>query len=73
MESIEDVAIRSLLLERMNQVLKTLSAEEQELICELFYKEQTERETCEKLGIAKTTLHRRKQRTLAKLKTFLEK
>ena len=43
------------------------------LIRELFYEEKTECEVCVDLGMAKTTLHRRKAAVLEKLKKFLEK
>lgn len=71
-ESVEDMAIKTMLLNQLNEILKTLSYEERRLIYELFYIQRTERELCAMIGIGKTTLHKRKEKLLAKLRKILE-
>lgn len=68
-ELVEDEIVRSVLLE---QVLNKLSAEEKALIWELYYLDKTERQVCDVLHIAKTTLRDRRDRILVKLKKLLE-
>lgn len=71
--SAEDRALKSYQLEKLQEALDSLSDMDRELIREFFYEEKTEREVCADLGMAKTTLHRRKTAILEKLKIFLEK
>lgn len=68
-ESLEDRAIRSVLLE---QAIKSLSLEEQTIIRELYYLGKTERQVSTELHMAKTTLQRRRDKALKKLREFLE-
>ena len=69
----EDMALKSYQLEKLQETLGSLPDMDRELIRELFYEGKTEREVCADLGMAKTTLHRRKSAVLEKLKKFLGK
>lgn len=71
-ESTEDKLIKSEMLEKLMLCLDALSEQERLLIYSLFFKGKSERELCAVLGIAKTTLHDRKQKILSKLKKMLE-
>lgn len=71
-KSVEDRAIKTILLNQLHEILETLSLEECQLIYELFYIQRTERELCTMMGIGKTTLHKRKEKLLAKLRKILE-
>ena len=67
----EDMALKFYQLEKLREALDSLSDMERELIRELFYEGKTEREVCVDLGMAKTTLHRRKSDVLEKLRKIL--
>lgn len=69
-QSVEDEAVLSVLLEA---ALHSLSDEEQALVHELFYLEKTEREVSAVLNIARSTLQRKRNRVLEKLRGMLEK
>ena len=69
----EDMAPKIYQLEKLREALDSLSDMDRELIRKLFYEGKTEREVCEDLGMAKTTIHRRKAAILGQLKKFLEK
>ena len=68
-QPVEEAAVLSVLLE---EVLHCLSPEEQKLIRELYFLEKTERQVSEALHMAKTTLRRRHQKVLDKLRELLE-
>jgi len=68
-----DVVTKDGLFFLLNQALSKLSEEEMHLIRELFYYEKTEREVCEALHYAKTSLHKKKVQILKKLKKEMEK
>ena len=53
-EKVEDVAVRAVMLEKLNEVLRTLTDEETAIIHALFYQEISEVELAKKLGIART-------------------
>lgn len=72
-ESVEDMAVRSILLEHLDAALHTLTDEEQELIWELFYLNRTEREISAMYRIAPSTVHYKKQAVLRKLWNLLER
>ena len=55
-EEAEDVAVRAVMLEKLNEALHTLTDEETAIIHALFYQEISEVELAKKLGIARTTL-----------------
>ena len=67
-ESVEDIVIRMIMLEKLKKVLTKLSDEEMEIIQALFYQEISEAELAKQLGTARTTLQSRKYNILEKLK-----
>lgn len=69
--NIEDMAIRKIMLEKLNEAIHTLSNEESAIIHALFYREISEVELAKQLGIARTTLQSRKYKILEKLKKLL--
>lgn len=69
-EQLEDVVIRSILLE---QAVAILSPEEQKIIRELYYLGKSEREASSALHMARTTLQHRRDKALEKLREYLEK
>ncbi len=71
-EDVDDMAVKAFLLEQLEEALQCLPEEDRELIQELFYFGKSEREVCAAIGVAKTTLHRRKARILEKLRRKLE-
>jgi len=72
-ESVEDAAVKAVMIEKMLNCLKLLDPEEQELITELFFKHKSEYQLSAETGIPRMTLHDRKVRILGKLKKFMEK
>lgn len=68
----EELLDKKELLECLTEALHSLSAEEWQLIQELYYLDRTEREVSAALSLAKTTLHRRKNAILSKLRKILE-
>lgn len=68
--STEDQVISQVWLESF---AKYLTQEERELLYKLYFQEKTEREVSRKLGISKSTLHRRKVKLLEKIKNYIEK
>ena len=72
-ESVEDMVLRKISAEKLYQALTELSEKERELIVALFFEEKTERELAIVLGISQPAVHKQKNKTLKKLKTFLEK
>lgn len=67
-ESVEDVVIRMIMMEKLKKVLTKLNDEEMKIIHALFYQEISEAELAKQLGIARTTLQSRKYKILEKLK-----
>lgn len=72
-ESVEDAAVKAVMIEKMLNGLKLLTLEEQDLIKELFFRGKSERQLSEETGIHYMTIHNRKIRILAQLKKLLEK
>lgn len=70
--SVEEKLIKAEMLEKLTLCLDALSEQERLLIYLLFFKGKSERTLCAMLGMAKTTLHDRKQKILNKLKKMLE-
>ena len=70
-EKVEDVAVREVMLEKLNEALRILTDEETAIIHALFYQEISEVELAKKLGIARTTLQSRKYKILEKLRKLL--
>lgn len=70
-ESVEDAAIRAVMLEKLNGALHMLTEKELGIIYFLFYMEISEVQLAEKMGLARTTLRSQKYRILEKLKEML--
>ena len=70
-ENVEDVAVRAVMMEKLNEALHTLTDAETAIIHALFYQEISEVELAKKLGIARTTLQSRKYKILEKLRKLL--
>ena len=71
--SVEDDAVKAVLLGRLQEVLHSLSDEEMALVEELFYLEKTEREAAKKFKVSQNTIHYRKNKILDKLRELMEK
>lgn len=71
--SVEDKVVRADMLEKLEAVLHSLSAEELALLEALFYLEKTEREVAGLYDVSQNTIHYRKSRLLDKLKKMMEK
>lgn len=71
-ESVEDAAIRAVMLEKMNEALHMLTGRERGIIYALFYEETSESQLAKKMGIARTTLQSQKERILKKMKKMLD-
>jgi DNA-directed RNA polymerase specialized sigma24 family protein len=72
-ESVEDAAIKTVLIGKMLACLKHLAPEEQELITALFFMDKSERQLSRETGIAQRTIHDRKVKILAELKKLMGK
>ena len=71
-DNTENIAIRNLMIEKLNQALKTLNNEELKLIYALFFKEQSEIYLASTYQVNQSTISRRKNKILEKLKKLLE-
>ena len=71
-ESVEDVVIRKLAVDKLHTALMQLTKEERDFICALFFDEKTESEVAKGLGVSQQAVHKRKSRILKKLKNFFE-
>ncbi|WP_019680631.1 hypothetical protein [Ruminococcus flavefaciens] len=71
-EPLEDKSLRNQMIEKLPEALSVLSDAEKEYIELLYYKEMTERQAAEAIGIAQPPFHRRKNRILKKLSNFFE-
>lgn len=68
-QPVEEEAILSVLLEK---ALRCLSAEEQELIYELYYLEKTEKEVGAIFRLSQAAIHKRKKKALERLRELLK-
>ncbi|WP_270740071.1 RNA polymerase sigma factor [Massilioclostridium coli] len=71
-ESVEDVVIRKLAVDKLHTALMQLTREERDFISALFFDEKTESDVAKALGISQQAVHKRKNRILKKLKNFFE-
>ena len=71
-ESVEDMVLRRISIERLYKALDRLTEKERKLIEALFFEEMTEREVAHSLGISQPAVHKQKNKILKKLKLFLE-
>lgn len=72
-ESVEDAAVKAVMIEKMLSCLTLLTSEEQDLIEKLFFNGKSERQVSAETGIPYMTIHDRKIKILGKLKKLLEK
>lgn len=72
-ESVENIVLHKLEVDKLHTALAMLTSEEQTLIQALFFEEHTESELAIKLGISQPAVYKRKMKILKKLKSFLEK
>lgn len=68
---VSDKAITNIYIEAVLEALSYLDKEDQSLIQELFFYGKTERELSTDLGISKTALHFRKNRSLERIRNQL--
>lgn len=71
-ESISDIVVRDMMVDKLHSVLPLLSEDERELIEALFFDGKSEREWSKISGIPQKTINDRKKRILTKLKKLLE-
>lgn len=72
-EPVDELVIRSMMLDKLQDCLSLLSADELDLIQAIFYKGLTEREYAQQKGVYHNAIHKKKKRILDKIKKFLEK
>lgn len=72
-ESVDDAAIKAVMIEKMLACLKQLTQEEQGLITDLFFKGKSEHQLSRETGIAQRTIHDRKIKVLRRLKKLIKK
>ena len=70
-ESVDDAAIKAVMIEKMLACLKHLSPEEQKLITALFFDNKSEHQMSRETGIAQRTIHDQKIKILEKLKRLM--
>jgi RNA polymerase sigma factor (sigma-70 family) len=70
--SVEDAVLHKLLVDKLYSALAELPAEERAILRALYLHGKTEREIASKLGISPSTVHKRKNKILAKLKNLLK-
>lgn len=71
-DPVDEQVIHRIMLDKLQDSLPLLSADELELIHDLFYSELTERDIAAKLGISQAAVNKRKKRILAQLKKYLD-
>ena len=64
----ENQAIEEMVFQSLHNVLELLPPKDYELIYELYFKNHTERECAQRLGMSQQAIHERKKRILKKIK-----
>ena len=72
-ESVEDAAVKTLMIQKMLECFKLLSPEERSLITGLFFEGKSERQLAKQTGVPQRTINDRKNKILGKLKKLMEK
>lgn len=67
---IEDIICDKAILQILNQAMKELDQDETELITDLYYKNLTTRQVADKSNISQSTVIKRKQKVIEKLKKY---
>ena len=70
-ESVEKIVECRILIENLTKAVQKLSAQERLLIKYLFFEDMTMREIAQKTGVSPSSVHRKKQLILNKLKKFM--
>lgn len=68
----EDIVIQKISLGKLHMALSKLPKKDQELIYALFYEEKRERDYAKQIGVSPSTVHRRKEKIINKLKNYLK-
>ncbi|OCN02108.1 RNA polymerase subunit sigma-24 [Clostridium sp. W14A] len=71
-DSVEDMAVRTLMCEKLRLCIEQLSQSEQDLIFAIYFEGKSEREYSTQTGIPNMTIHDRKMHILKKLKLLME-
>ena len=69
---VAEQAEKSIMTDKLRNILSLLSDEERRLINEIYFEEQTERDLAKKYHMSQVAIHKRKTKILEKLKKFLE-
>lgn len=70
--NVEETAIHNIMLDKLQEALKTLNDDELDLIDNLIYQEKSEREYSDISGIKQKTINNHRHNVLAKLRKILE-
>ena len=68
---VHQIVEEKLLVDKLHHALDMLTEEENKIIQALFFEELTERQYATEQGVSQTTIHKKKQRILKKLKNLL--
>jgi len=71
-EDVAEQAVSNVMIENLHKAIALLDCDEQRLIRLIYFDEQTERQCAEIFEVPKSTLHKRKNSILKKLKNILE-
>ena len=71
-DDVFEEAEKKILLKKLRICLSKLSAEQQELVQDIFFKFLTEQEVAQKLGISQSAVSQRKNTVLRKLRNLIE-
>lgn len=71
-EDLEEIIVRSILIEQMIKAVEHLSSEEKKLIFYYFVSEKSQRECAKILGISQRTVGNRLKKIYEKLKKYIE-
>ena len=71
-DDVFEEAEKKILLKKLRICLSKLSAEQQELVQDIFFKFLTEQEVAQKLGISQSAVSQRKDTVLRKLRNLIE-
>lgn len=71
-ESLEDIVVRSIMIEQMMKAVDRLSQDEKQLIFYYFVSEKSQEECAKKLGVSRRTIGYRLKKIYEKLKKYIE-
>ena len=70
-ESVEEVVIRQLCLEQLKPAMEQLTADERNLLYDIYYEGLSERFLAGKYGVSQPAIHKRKENILKQLRKWL--